>query len=387
MEHKKKHILFLPRWYPNKYDSMWGLFVKKHAQAASLYHQISVLYLEASDGDKIQIEEKQEGNIYTLYIYYPKPRNVFLYFLEFLKWYFYGYKRINTENRVDMLHVHILSRMGLLALLTKLFYRKPYVVTEHWSRYLPSVATFSGKTRIALTRFVVKYASCVMPVTANLASAMKLYGLNNKNYKVLANVVDSSFFRSSRKGSGSEKTRIIHVSTFEDKSKNISGILKMLAQLQANRRDFVMVFIGHGIDFDRLKALATSLNIAKENLEFTGVLENAALIVEYQKADFMLMNSNYENMPVVINEAFACGMPVLSTDVGGISEHLNKERGRLIAINKPKDLLTEFDWMLDNHHLFDTKKIRKYAQEHFSYEKIGAELSQVYLKSMNDFAK
>ncbi len=384
MKAQQKHILFLPRWYPNRYDPMWGLFVKKHAEAAALKQRISVLYLEALDKEleNTEIEEYRKDGVYSLYIYYSKPKNLVAYFFVFIRLFFWGFKRINKENKIDLTHVHILSRMGLLALLARLCYGIPFVITEHWSRYLPTVNTFKGKVRIPLTRLIVKYANAIMPVTQNLSEAMKSYGLKNTNYKVVANVVDQLFFQMPIIKKEASVKRIIHVSTFEDKSKNISGIIKAISIMAQHRQDFIMVFIGDGMDFKKLKDLAEDMKIPKKCIEFTGMLENKALVNQYQKADFMLVNSHYENMPVVINEALACGLAVLSTDVGGISEHLNKERGRLILPDKPQEFLTEFEWMLEHCRQFNAQEIRDYAYEHFSFEKVGDELSKLYNETL-----
>ncbi len=116
----------------------------------------------------------------------------------------------------------------------------------------------------------------------------------------------------------------------------------------------------------------------EDRIAFTGLLEKEALVNEFEKANFLLINSNYENMPVVINEAFACGLPVLSTNVGGISEHLSQERGRLIEPGQPQQLFEQINWMLDHSAEFDSSEIKKYAQEHFSMDAVGRQLSKVY---------
>ena len=44
-----------------------------------------------------------------------------------------------------------------------------------------------------------------------------------------------------------------------------------------------------------------------------------------------LLFSHYENLPCVILEAFSCGIPVVSSDTGGIREHLDPSRGILVT--------------------------------------------------------
>jgi hypothetical protein len=41
------NVLFLSAWYPNRHDSMAGLFVQKHAEAVSMYADVKVLYVHA----------------------------------------------------------------------------------------------------------------------------------------------------------------------------------------------------------------------------------------------------------------------------------------------------------------------------------------------------
>ena len=108
--------------------------------------------------------------------------------------YFKGIKRIEKRGKLDLVHLHILTRMGLLAWITSVTRRWRYVVTEHWSRYLPSVNIYAGGLRKLLTKWVVKRAQVMMPVTSNLKEAMESHGLYNSNYQIVPNVVDDIFF-------------------------------------------------------------------------------------------------------------------------------------------------------------------------------------------------
>lgn len=379
MKKDSKHILFLPRWYPNKYDPMWGLFVRKHAIAVSLFNKVSVLYLHPLDDGLNKTEFVWETNdqIDTLYIYYPKPKNRIIYFIRFLKLYLKGLKMIQKRKKIDLIHVHILSRMGFLAWMSSYTYGIPYLITEHWSRYLPTVNIYRGWLRKRLTEKIVKTAKAVMPVTANLRDAMLTHKLKNSNYQIIPNVVDDEFFQTPLKKFDPSTKRIIHVSTFEDKSKNISGIVQAIEKISKHRNDFKMIFVGDGMDFERIKKMVNDLHL-EDIITFTGLLEKEDLVNEFVKADFLLINSNYENMPVVINEAMACGLPVLSTDVGGISEHIDEKKGYLFLAGNPELLIENLNKMLNHFQEFDSEHIKDYAKNHFSFRAVGETIDQIY---------
>jgi len=385
---KKLNVLFLPAWYPNRNDSMWGLFVQRHALAVKAFCNVNVLYICPDANlkkENFDVEVITENGIIEVKVYYKQVKTKIPVISNFLKAYRYfianyaGYKILkNSVGKPDITHVNVLTRAGILALYLKYFKRIPYVITEHWSRYLPTVDAYKGCLKKNLTEKIVKNAGAVATVTEDLRNAMLNHALKNDNYLLLNNVVDTEFFSPNYSKIINQKKRIIHISTFDDKSKNISGILRALKILSEKRQDFECRMIGEGIDFEQLKQYADELKIKDSFVFFCGLKENDALANEINNADFMLLFSKYENMPVVINESFACGIPVLSTNVGGISEHLNQENGIFVNTNDEEDLISKLDFMLDNFQKFDSKKIRKYAVDNFSNQKVGEKIFEIY---------
>jgi glycosyltransferase involved in cell wall biosynthesis len=81
---------------------------------------------------------------------------------------------------------------------------------------------------------------------------------------------------------------------------------------------------------------------------------------------------------VVILESFACGVPVISSQVGGIHEHLNEERGALVEAGNEDQFLKMLNHILDQLSRFNKQEIRQYAIDHFSQEVIGKQLFDIY---------
>jgi glycosyltransferase involved in cell wall biosynthesis len=138
--------------------------------------------------------------------------------------------------------------------------------------------------------------------------------------------------------------------------------------------------VGDGIDKLKLEKFAEEEGVKEHFVFFDGLLEGHQLVEKINTADFMILFSNYENLPVVILEALACGLPVLSTDVGGIAEHLNGERGLLTEAGNEDAFVEKLNKMLSDYIKYDAEKIREYAVNNFSNKVIGDSFSQIYSK-------
>lgn len=379
----QKKILFLPRWYPNRTDPMPGLFIERHARAVAIIADVAVVFVKSLPDmpNRFEIETKQENGVFTIRAYFRGKEtglgcyNGLLFLAVFIKAMLQLRKTFGQPNIV---HVHVLTRLGILAWCYKLLTGTPYLITEHWSRYLPSVATYKGFWRKTATRFVVKHAEAVTVVTQNLCDAMLLHGLKNPNYHVINNVVDTRQFHPKVIPANMGIKRFVHISCFEDRSKNISGLLRVIAELAAIRHDFDCRLVGEGEDLEDMRAYALELGILNKNVHFDGLLEGDAIAASLRQSCFLVIFSNYENMPVVINEAFACGIPVVATRVGGIAEHVDAQKGILIDAGDENGLLRALSLMLDQSEHYDQKVIRQYAEDNFSGKAVAGQFEAIY---------
>ena len=378
MDNDRKHIVFLARWYPHRYDPMFGLFVQRHAEAAALYNDISVVYVHPDDNpvEKYEIVNEQHGTdaihrVSTIRIYYKKSKSKIINLFRFFRANKLALKHLPKP---DIIHVHVLTRLGIIARWQKLVHGTPYIITEHWSRYLPG-NDFNGFFRKWATKIVVKHASVVTTVTENLANAMQKHGLKNPNYMVLPNVVDTNLFQI--KPHDNAVPKIIHVSCFEDKSKNISGLLESLRLLKDKNVDYDAILIGDGMDYEAMKQKAASMQL-NDRVTFTGMLQGDNLVDALASGDFLVLSSNYENMPVVILEAFACGLPVVSTNVGGIAEIVDESNGILVPPHDSEKLADAMRKMLQSFKSYNANTLREGIIKKFSNDAVGKLLNDIY---------
>lgn len=395
----KLKVLFLPAWYPNKTDIMSGLFVKYHALAVQPFADVAVMHItpvNARQPKAVEYDYTIDDGLPTLIIYIQKREGVLadkvLYPLRYIAASLKGYKRITSQTgQPDINHVHILTRSGLIALWKKLTGGTPYIITEHWSRYLPqNKSSYTGRLRKWLTKRVVKNAYIVTTVSQHLGKAMQGHALKNQ-YKQVSNVVNVDFFQPKTLNTEpvtNPKTRtsnfkpvLLHVSCFDEKPKNVKGILDAARLLEDKGIDFELRLVGDGKDHQLCADYCHELGL--KNVVFTGLKTGEDLLKEFQAADVFILFSRFENQPVVILEAFACGLPVIATKVGGIPEVVKSGFGLLIDSEDVNGLETAIESTLNNPKQFDRAAMRSYVVENYSYQSVGRQFYDIYNSILN----
>lgn len=97
---------------------------------------------------------------------------------------------------------------------------------------------------------------------------------------------------------------------------NVGCVLRAFARVQQRFSDARLTVAGDGSQRAELERLAKDLNL--RNVEFTGLIAPEKMAELYDTADIFLNGSEVDNMPLSLLEAFAAGLPVVTTDAGGI---------------------------------------------------------------------
>ncbi len=371
-------ILFLAAWYPNKYDNMFGLFVRRHAIAVSKFAYVNVVsVVSTSNLDKVYtIETKIEENLTEILIYTKKadtlfrPLNMFINAYRYINAHIAAWKILEaTDSKPDITHVHILTRAGLIALFFKLRYKVPYIITEHWSRYLAHHNGYNGLVRRKLTQKVVNMSEGVSTVSSALKDGMNAAGLYHKNWQIIPNVVDTKMFKCDI-SKRSKVFRFSHISCFEQKSKNMFGILEAIKKLKNAGIDFEFYMIGDGSDWKETVDKAKNMQIA-DIITFTGILHGQELVDTINSCHCSIIFSNYETFSIAIPENLACGVPVIASEVGGIPEVLPAKFGMLIPPGDIDRLTAAMKEMICNMPEYDVDAMAQYVEESYSYSEIG----------------
>ena len=371
------NILHLLSWFPTPDDPTLGNFCVRMIDA--LPEECHSVILSVCDGKDMtrsfEVKEIQGAHHTHVQIYIRPPKMNVLRKLKMFRMYQYGLNYIKKRFfKPDLIHLHVAYPLGQVALLWKKLYGYNYVMTEHWTIYQPqNKDVMVGKLKKKIVK-IANNASLIMPVSLDLQHCMEGHGIHNR-FKVIYNLVNTDTFKLGSPHHDGKK-QILHISTLRDEAKNFSGILRVVERLWQQRQDFELHVI-HDYEASEFKAFVKDHNLS-DCVIFHGKKTSEEVAQAYQEADFFVLFSNFENLPCVIVEAFASGVPVLSSAVGGIAEILSPERGILIPSGDEEALLQGMNTMLDHSQDYDRQAIRNYAIKTFSAEKIGEAILQQY---------
>lgn len=224
----------------------------------------------------------------------------------------------------DVVHTHLYA--CLYAFPWPLLRRKPFLHTFH----LPPELENRRFLRRIISKALIgmKVMSPVAISHQNQKFLAQYYGLPETAISVVCNPVELAKFDNLKPRTSNGFT-FITAGRFSAQ-KNQKLMLRAFAEFLGKGHDANLVMLGKGEEEENLKALARELGIS-ERINFAGFVVN---VEDYlNNADVFLLSSDYEALPLALLEAMAAGLPIISTDVGGVRDIVT-DNGVLIA---PRD--------------------------------------------------
>ncbi len=134
-----------------------------------------------------------------------------------------------------------------------------------------------------------------------------------------------------------DKQKYIFLGRLNNHDKRLDILFRALSSI---KHSWTLDMFGSGVDEPKLKALADAMGI-QNNINWNGWLDNP--FEQISSATALVLTSDNEGFPMVIGEAMARGIPVISTDSGGVREIVsNHYNGWLVPINDVDQLTQAF---------------------------------------------
>ena len=175
-------------------------------------------------------------------------------------------------------------------------------------------------------------AALVVVPSGFLRAVFAEYG---QSTRVIPNIVDLNVFKPVHDTTAVGRPFTLVITRNLEPIYGIETALKALAEVLRSAPAARLRIAGSGPQESELRAFASTLGISSA-VEFTGQLDRRGIVQLYAEADAMLNPTTVDNMPNSVIEALACGLPVISTDVGGVPYIVrHEETALLVAPNDP----------------------------------------------------
>lgn len=269
------------------------------------------------------------------------------------------------NRQLDLLHVHYAIPHASAAYMAKQILAKEGI-------HIPVITTLHGtditlvgrdKTYAPVVTFSINESDAITAVSQNLREETYRYFAITKEIEVIKNFVDVNRF--SRKPIDAFRKAIapngekllLHASNFR-KIKRVTDVVRIFANVK-KEVPTKLLFVGDGPERSTTEDLSRELGVCNDIL-FVGKQEQMEDILAI--ADIFLLTSEYESFGLAALEAMAAGVPVISTDAGGLSEiNIHEKTGFLNRVGDVDTMSQYALRLLKDEKLLKT--FRKNAQE------------------------
>jgi N-acetyl-alpha-D-glucosaminyl L-malate synthase BshA len=293
-----------------------------------------------------------------------------------------------SNNQLELLHVHYAIPHASAAYMAK-------KILEGDGQKIPVITTLHGtditlvgrdKTYAPVVTFSINQSDAITAVSSNLRDETYKNFPIKKNIEVIRNFVDVKRFRKKpidafRRVIAPDNERIVtHASNFR-RLKRVDDVIMIFAEINESIKSKLLL-VGDGPERPMAERLCRELNIC-DDVRFVGKQEQIEEILAI--SDLFLLPSDYESFGLAALEAMAAGVPVISTNAGGLPEiNINGKTGFLSDVGNVKEMGSNAITLLQDDAMLD--HFRKNAREQadkFDITNIVPEYEALYDRFLN----
>jgi len=299
----------------------------------------------------------------------------------------------------DLIHIHAFYNLLSIKQIAQIFKKIPAIITMHDQRLFTGGCHYSFDCQ----GFKTNCSDCPQ-ATAPFKFVTKLSLRNSikllKTHEKITYVTPSSWLADCAIQSNLLQNQTIHTI-----ANPIPDIYKSVSEYQNNSLRFTIGFFSHDLNnpYKGLETLISAAHILKHKLpielkfygrgeilqDMTDLIysrsyfkDDVSAVKAYNSCDIVVVPSTQDNSPSVITEALMCGVPVVSTNVGGIREVLNKFNLPIIEPRNPRILAETLINFSKKDSIYNISNV---AKKIFSYESSSTRHLQIYENALANF--
>jgi len=386
-ERSSFHVVVLPSSYPTFHSPINGIFVREQVHALRragirsgvVYPDLrSLRTFKAGQcaNSHFQTEANQEQGVTTLRI---SAWNVPFFNLGWRLWVRFAIRGFSEYvarfGKPDLCHAHNSLWAGAAAFEIRKRFGVPYIITEHSSAYERQLVNEDGKS---VTRDVFAQSSAIIAVSRWLRDKLQHY--TTREIRVVPNSVDTEFFTLPLTPRRAGVFRFLTVALLTP-VKGIDVLIKAFARLLPNENNIELEIAGDGPERVRLEDLTNRLGISSSVI-FSGERSREEVRQSMWRSNAFVTASHTETFGVVLAEALATGLPVISTKCGGPEEMVSADTGMLVERNSESALADALTRMSQNRGKYDEHHQRQTVILRYSESVVVNQLQQVYRSAL-----
>jgi N-acetyl-alpha-D-glucosaminyl L-malate synthase BshA len=288
--------------------------------------------------------------------------------------------------KLDLIHVHYAIPHATSAYLAKQIIRKNNSDIKIITTLHGTDITLVGlePSFLPLVKFSIEESDGVTAVSKFLKeTTLANYKITNE-IKVISNFINTSLYNTTpnqemriKIAPNGEKV-LIHTSNFR-KVKRVSDTIKIL-ELVNRKIPTKLILVGDGPERSECERFSHELNL-QENVIFLGKQDGIEKILTC--GDIFLLPSQSESFGLAALEAMACGLPIISSNVGGLPElNIHNETGFITEVGEIKEMANYTIDLLQNKNRYDlfSKNARNRAVNNFDINLIIPQYENYYKK-------
>ncbi len=281
-------------------------------------------------------------------------------------------KLILQEGNIEHLHAHYISHPCTLAFVVSSFTDIPFSATAHaHDIWLDKLFI---KEKIERAKFIItcsEYGRKRIIDDNNIRETDKIYTIYHG--------IDTLAFKQKQQLNKKDKFTILNVGSLLE-VKDQRNLILACKILKEEGYDFQCNIVGDGPLYARLKELIHECELTEE-VQLAGRVFQENIKNHYQEADIFVLTSNSENLPNVLLESMAMGVPVIATQIGGIPELIiNRETGLLISANNVEEIANAIKLLMNDKALYEKLSLNGKMQvsKNFDFRKSIDKIINIY---------
>lgn len=362
-------ILHVTKKYPNALggDAITSMNLEK--QQKKLGHEVFILTTNCDEiidkPNVIKFGLKDLAQNWDFVSYKRLLSSLILFFSSF---------SLIKKIRPDVIHSHT-TDLGFIVSFACKLYKIPIINQCH------GVFFFYKQTKLIkriVEKFCLKYSKFNKIVTVDKNSLLLFKKVNIKNVNYIPNGVDLEKFNK-KKVKKTNKTIFLFVGRLE-KEKGLIYLIKAINILKAKDSKFEVHLIGKGSGEAYLKELVSKFNF-KKYIKFLGKKTFQEITSYYANSDIFILPSIHEGFPLTLLEAWASRLPVIITNVGGISKICtNKKNALIIPSQSPEKIAEAMLLLIKNKKMREKlgENGRKLVEEKYNWENVTKKFINIY---------